>query len=86
MTTTLATIREAPGLDAYLEELEERLEDAVGDGSVVAAVGNEALTARAVAEDDSGDVPMFMRLFLAVNRNLSQALKAPTNWAYDAFL
>jgi geranylgeranyl pyrophosphate synthase len=45
VTATLATIREAPGLDVYLEELEDRLEDAVGDGSVVASVGNEALAA-----------------------------------------
>jgi geranylgeranyl pyrophosphate synthase len=44
--STLATIREAPGLDAYLDELEERLEAAVGayDG-VVAEVGAEALAA-----------------------------------------
>jgi geranylgeranyl pyrophosphate synthase len=44
--TALATIREAPGLDAYLDELEERLERAVGTyNGVVAAVGGEALAA-----------------------------------------
>jgi geranylgeranyl pyrophosphate synthase len=45
VSAALAAIRETPGLDAYLEELEERLEEAVGEGSVVAAVGNEALAA-----------------------------------------
>jgi geranylgeranyl pyrophosphate synthase len=46
MTATLASIREAPGLDLYLRALEERLEAAVGayDG-VVAEVGAEALAA-----------------------------------------
>lgn len=44
--TALAAIREAPGLDAYLDELEERLERAVGAyGGVVSAVGGEALAA-----------------------------------------
>jgi geranylgeranyl pyrophosphate synthase len=41
----LATIRETPGLDAYLEELEERLEQAVGGGGLVADVSTEALAA-----------------------------------------
>jgi geranylgeranyl pyrophosphate synthase len=44
--TALAAIGEAPGLDAYLEELEERLDRAVGScRGVVAAVGTEALAA-----------------------------------------
>ena len=44
--TALAEIRDAPGLDAYLEDLEERLEDAVGAyRGVVAEVGAEALAA-----------------------------------------
>jgi len=44
--TALASIRAAPGLDAYLDELEERLDAAVGaHGGVVSAVGAEALTA-----------------------------------------
>jgi geranylgeranyl pyrophosphate synthase len=44
--TALAAIAEAPGLDAYLEELEVRLERAVGScRGVVAAVGSEALAA-----------------------------------------
>jgi geranylgeranyl pyrophosphate synthase len=44
--TALAEICEAPGLDAYLSELEERLEQAVGVyRGVVAEVGAEALAA-----------------------------------------
>jgi geranylgeranyl pyrophosphate synthase len=44
--SALAEIREAPGLDAYLAELEERLEQAVGSyQGVVAEVGAEALAA-----------------------------------------
>jgi geranylgeranyl pyrophosphate synthase len=44
--TALAEIRDAPGLDAYLEDLEERLEQAVGAyRGVVAEVGAEALAA-----------------------------------------
>src|SRR5207244_11071240 len=44
--TALAEIREAPGLDAYLSELEDRLEQAVGTyRGVVAEVGAEALAA-----------------------------------------
>ena len=44
--TALAEIRDAPGLDAYLEDLEERLEHAVGAyRGVVAEVGAEALAA-----------------------------------------
>jgi len=44
--TTLAAIREAPGLDAYLDELEERLARTVASHpGLVAAVGNEALAA-----------------------------------------
>src|SRR5207237_3966490 len=43
---SLATIRESPGLDAYLEGLEERLADAVeACPGVVATVGAEALAA-----------------------------------------
>ena len=43
---SLATIRESPGLDAYLEELEERLTAAVqASPGLVAAVGGEALAA-----------------------------------------
>jgi geranylgeranyl pyrophosphate synthase len=44
--SALAEIREAPGLDDYLGELEERLERAVGAyRGVVAEVGAEALAA-----------------------------------------
>jgi geranylgeranyl pyrophosphate synthase len=44
--TALAEIREGPGLDAYLGDLEERLEQAVGAyRGVVADVGAEALAA-----------------------------------------
>jgi geranylgeranyl pyrophosphate synthase len=44
--SALAEIRDAPGLDAYLEDLEERLEQAVGTyRGVVAEVGAEALAA-----------------------------------------
>src|SRR5436309_10776542 len=44
--SALAEIREAPGLDAYLGDLEERLEHAVGCyRGVVAEVGAEALAA-----------------------------------------
>ena len=43
---SLATIRESPGLDAYLEGLEERLADAVDAcPGLVATVGAEALAA-----------------------------------------
>src|SRR5919204_6350613 len=41
----LATIRETAGLDAYLDELEERLEDAVAGSGLVAEVSSEALAA-----------------------------------------
>jgi geranylgeranyl pyrophosphate synthase len=41
----LATIRETPGLDSYLEELEECLERAVGGRGLVAEVSGEALAA-----------------------------------------
>ena len=42
----LLAIRETPGLDAYLEELEERLREAVATHpGVVSAVGTEALSA-----------------------------------------
>jgi geranylgeranyl pyrophosphate synthase len=44
--TTLAAIREAPGLEAYLDALEERLARTVASHpGLVAAVGNEALAA-----------------------------------------
>ena len=44
--SVLAQVRATPGLDAYLDELEERLEAAVASHSgVVAAVGAEALAA-----------------------------------------
>jgi geranylgeranyl pyrophosphate synthase len=44
--TALAEIREAPGLDAYLADLEDRLESAVGTyRGVVADVGAQALAA-----------------------------------------
>ncbi len=44
--SALASIREAPGLDLYLEQLEERLAAAVGTHrGVVADVGAEALSA-----------------------------------------
>jgi len=44
--SALATIREAPGLDLYLEELEERLEATVGShGGIVAAASRDALNA-----------------------------------------
>jgi geranylgeranyl pyrophosphate synthase len=43
---TMAEIQEVSGLGAYLEELEERLHEAVAaDGGQVAEVGNEALAA-----------------------------------------
>ena len=41
----LATIRETPGLDSYLEELELYLERAVGGRGLVAEVSGEALAA-----------------------------------------
>ena len=44
--TVLASIREAPGLESYLDELEERLQDTVASHpGVVAAVGADALAA-----------------------------------------
>jgi geranylgeranyl pyrophosphate synthase len=44
--TTLAAIRESPGLDEYLDALEERLARTVASHpGIVAAVGNEALAA-----------------------------------------
>jgi len=44
--TTLAAIREAPGLEGYLDALEERLARTVASHpGLVAAVGNEALAA-----------------------------------------
>ena len=44
--SALASIRAAPGLDAYLDELEERLDAAVAaHGGIVSAVGAEALAA-----------------------------------------
>jgi geranylgeranyl pyrophosphate synthase len=44
--TTLAALREAPGLDEYLDALEERLARSVASHpGLVAAVGNEALAA-----------------------------------------
>ena len=44
--TTLTTIRETPGLEGYLDALEERLARTVASHpGVVAAVGNEALAA-----------------------------------------
>ncbi|HSC74440.1 MAG TPA: polyprenyl synthetase family protein [Gaiellaceae bacterium] len=44
--TALAELRDAPGLDAYLAELEDRLEAAVGRyNGIVAEVGGEALAA-----------------------------------------
>ena len=45
-TTSLAAIREAPGLEEYLDSIEERLARTVASHpGVVAAVGNEALAA-----------------------------------------
>src|SRR2546421_12956768 len=44
--TALAAIRESPGLDAYLDELEERLLEAVETHpGLVSEVGSEALAA-----------------------------------------
>ena len=44
--TVLASIRETPGLDAYLEELEDRLDAAVrSHPGLVATVGSDALAA-----------------------------------------
>ena len=44
--TALAAIREAPGLEGYLDELEERLQSTVASHpGVVAAVGADALAA-----------------------------------------
>src|SRR6185437_7361181 len=46
LTTALASIREAPGLEDYLDALEERLARTVATHpGLVAAVGNEALAA-----------------------------------------
>jgi geranylgeranyl pyrophosphate synthase len=46
MTSALATIRDTPGLDAYLEELEERLEATVDShGGIVSAASRDALNA-----------------------------------------
>jgi len=46
MTPTIASIREAPGLDRYLERLEERLQATVASHpGLVASVGEQALTA-----------------------------------------
>ncbi len=46
MTATLAAIREVPGLEAYLDDLEERLEEAVrSHPGTVAAIGEDALAA-----------------------------------------
>ena len=46
MSSALATIRETPGLDLYLEELEERLETTVAaHPGLVAAVSRDALNA-----------------------------------------
>ena len=46
MSTALAEVRATPGLDAYLDELEVRLERAVeAHAGVVAAVGKESLAA-----------------------------------------
>jgi geranylgeranyl pyrophosphate synthase len=43
---SLATIRETPGLDAYLDNLEERLTEAVAAyPGLVSEVGGEALAA-----------------------------------------
>ena len=42
---SLATIRETPGLDAYLDELEVRLSRGRLEPGLVAAVGGEALAA-----------------------------------------
>jgi octaprenyl-diphosphate synthase len=45
-TTTLAAIRETPGLEDYLDSIEERLARTVASHpGIVAAVGNEALAA-----------------------------------------
>ena len=46
MATTLSDIRSVPGLDDYLDALEERLAYTVATHpGLVAAVGNEALAA-----------------------------------------
>ncbi|HEY6030374.1 MAG TPA: polyprenyl synthetase family protein [Gaiellaceae bacterium] len=46
MTPTIASIREAPGLDRYLERLEERLQATVASHpGLVASVGEQALAA-----------------------------------------
>ena len=46
MTSALATIRDTPGLDLYLEELEERLQETVhSHGGTVSAVSRDALSA-----------------------------------------
>jgi geranylgeranyl pyrophosphate synthase len=44
--TVLASIREAPGLGSYLDELEEQLQETVASHpGIVAAVGADALAA-----------------------------------------
>ena len=46
MSAALAAIREVPGLEGYLDELEERLQDTVrSHPGTVAAVGADALAA-----------------------------------------
>ena len=46
MTSALETLRAAPGLDAYLEQVEERLRAAVsGHPGLVARVSEDALAA-----------------------------------------
>jgi geranylgeranyl pyrophosphate synthase len=46
MNAALTTVRSAPGLDAYLDHLEERLQDAVGSHpGLVGEIGTETLVA-----------------------------------------
>jgi len=68
--TALAAIRDAPGLESYLDELEERLQETVASHpGVVAAVGADALAA-------GGKRLRPMLVFLSSRRGLPTPLAA----------
>ena len=68
--TALAAIRDAPGLESYLDELEERLQETVASHpGVVAAVGADALAA-------GGKRLRPMLVFLSSQRGLPTPLAA----------
>src|SRR4029079_8583478 len=59
MATTLSDIRSTPGLDDYLDALEERLARTVATHpGLVAAVGNEGLAAGGERVGPGGGVPL----------------------------